>query len=196
MFVLKVTEDLNLKQLDTDDAPALHKLIASCRDYLRKWLNWMDTLQTVEDVKAFIERASREASEYSSIRVGVWFRNELAGLISFEKMDWLNQSAEIGAWLGERFQGKGIMTKATRALVDYAFDQLMLNRVEIRCGTGHLKSQAIPERLGFRKEGILREAEWLHDRYIDHVVYGMTRKDYQNVIGLSSKNLGKGLKNM
>jgi ribosomal-protein-serine acetyltransferase len=183
MFALDVSKDLNLKQLDSEDASELHNLIESCRNDLREWLNWIDILQTVEDVEAFIKRANAEASEYKSLQLGIWFRGELAGLISFETIDWMNQSAEIGTWLGKRFRGKGISTKTTQAFVDYAFQKLNLNRIEIRCGVGNLKSQAVPERLGFRKEGTLHEVEWLHDRYIDHIVYGMTRTDYQKGTG-------------
>ena len=55
----------------------------------------------------------------------------------------------IGYWLGEQFQGKGIMTAACRVLVNYAFNEFKLHRVEIKCATGNTKSCAIPERLLF-----------------------------------------------
>jgi len=70
------------------------------------------------------------------------------------------------------------MRKACRSLVEYAFDEWHLNRVEIRCAVGNTKSRAIPERLGFKSEGILREAEWLYDHYVDHIIYGMLARDW------------------
>jgi ribosomal-protein-serine acetyltransferase len=73
----------------------------------------------------------------------------------------------IGYWLAEDQQGNGVMTRACRALVSYGFDTLQLHRVEIRCATGNERSCAIPKRLGFEHEGILREAEWLYDHYVD-----------------------------
>jgi ribosomal-protein-serine acetyltransferase len=182
MFVLNITEELRLKQLEANEAPELFTLIQSCRSYLRQWLPRIDMFQTVQDVQYFIEGAKAQASAGMGIQAGIWFRGELAGVISFEQIDWTNQSASIGAWLGERFQHNGIVTRATQALIDYSFRGFRLNRVEIRCGTGNLKSRKIPEKLGFQKEGTVREVERLHDRFIDHVIYGMTKSDYQQLM--------------
>lgn len=70
------------------------------------------------------------------------------------------------------------MTKAAKALTDYAFQELKLNRVDIRAAEGNSKSRAIPERLGFVCEGRIRQAEWLYDRYADHIVYGMLADEW------------------
>jgi ribosomal-protein-serine acetyltransferase len=48
-----------------------------------------------------------------------------------------------------------------------------MHKVEIRAASGNKKSRAVPERLGFKQEGCIRQAEWLYDHYVDHVVYGM-----------------------
>jgi hypothetical protein len=58
-------------------------------------------------------------------------------------------------------------------VIDYALNDLGLNRVEIRCGVENLKSRAIPEKLRFTNEGCIREAEWIYEQYIDHLVYGI-----------------------
>jgi ribosomal-protein-serine acetyltransferase len=72
------------------------------------------------------------------------------------------------------------MTKSCKAFIDYALGELNLNRVEIRCAEGNLKSRAIPKRLGFAKEGIIREAEWLYDHYVNHVVYGILAREWRS----------------
>ena len=72
------------------------------------------------------------------------------------------------------------MTKACKVFVDYAFDVLELNRVEIRCAVDNFKSQSIPERLGFIKEGTLRDTEFLYDHYVDCVVYSILKRDWRN----------------
>lgn len=63
-------------------------------------------------------------------------------------INWSNKTAYIGYWLGEEFQGNGIMTKVAKTLTDYAFNELNLNKVEIRAAVENEKSRAIPERLG------------------------------------------------
>ena len=93
-------------------------------------------------------------------------------------MNWANRSTSIGYWLGERYRGSGVMTKSCKAFVEYAFRELNINRVEIRCAEKNLRSRAIPERLGFVNEGMIREAEWLYDHYVDHVVYGILAREW------------------
>jgi len=103
----------------------------------------------------------------------------LAGVISYSAIDWQNRTTELGYWLGEEYQGKGLVTAACRALVEHAFLELGLNRVVISCATENKKSCAIPERLGFRREGVQRQAVWLYDRFVDHVTYAALASDWQ-----------------
>lgn len=72
------------------------------------------------------------------------------------------------------------MTRVTQALIDHAFTDLDFNRVEIRAAFENTKSRSIPERLGFKQEGQIRQAEWLYDHYVDHVIYGMLASDWDN----------------
>jgi ribosomal-protein-serine acetyltransferase len=95
-------------------------------------------------------------------------------------IDWAERKVEIGYWLGESFQGKGLMTKACKTLITYAFAELGLNKVEIHCATENIRSCAIPKRLGFTQEGILRDAEWLYDHFVNLVVYGMLAREWQS----------------
>ncbi|HUP80906.1 MAG TPA: GNAT family protein, partial [Pirellula sp.] len=99
------------------------------------------------------------------------------GMIGFHEIDLANHAASIGYWLSSTFQGRGIMTRACRAVVDHARKDLDLNRVVIRCATENRKSRAIPERLGFHLEGIQREAEWLNDRFVDLAAYSLLKSD-------------------
>src|SRR5699024_583034 len=115
----------------------------------------------------------------SSLTIGVFYDERIVGIVTFNKYNWRNRIGYIGYWLGEPYQGKGIMTESVKALIQYGFTKLRLNRVEIHCATENIKSQAIPKRLGFKKEGHLREAEWLYDHFVDHFVYGLLTSDWQ-----------------
>ena len=109
--------------------------------------------------------------------------SQLVGVIGFVSFDRKNRRTEIGYWLAAEVQGRGIMTRACRAIVAYAFHELTFNRVEIRCATGNARSASITGRLGFRLEGTLRDAEWLHDHFVDHYVYAMLASEWQRLDG-------------
>ncbi|HEX8372400.1 MAG TPA: GNAT family protein [Chthoniobacterales bacterium] len=99
-----------------------------------------------------------------------WHQEALCGVIGYNRIDWESRIAFPGYWLAKGSEGKGIMTQCCRALVDHASTEYRLNRIEIMVATENLKSQAIPDRLGFTREGVLRDAEWLYDHYVDHTV--------------------------
>jgi ribosomal-protein-serine acetyltransferase len=104
-------------------------------------------------------------------------------VIGYHTVDWSNRSTRIGYWLDEGHQGGGTMTAAVRLLVDHALTVWRLNRVEIRAAMENRRSRAIPERLGFREEGVHRQAEQVGGRYLDSVAYSMLAADWPKAIG-------------
>ncbi|OXM82862.1 GNAT family N-acetyltransferase [Paenibacillus rigui] len=104
-----------------------------------------------------------------------WLNNNLM----LEDTLGLSKTADVGYWLAEEFQGNGIMTKVAKALTDHAFHDLSLNKVEIRAAAGNKKSRRIPERLNFVNEGRIRQAEWLYDHFVDHIIYGILAAEWQ-----------------
>jgi len=81
----------------------------------------------------------------------------------------------------EAAQGLHLASGACRAMLHYAFDELQLNRVEIRCAADNARSRRIPERLGFVREGVLRAARRRGEGIVDHLVYGMLAKDWRGL---------------
>ena len=179
MFCIQVDEDLSLGLFEKRHAEELADLIDSSRSYLREWLPWIDFSKTTEDSEQFIQRSLEQFARNDGFQLAIHYKGKIAGIIGLHAINWSNRSTSIGYWLGEGFQGNGLMTKATAAVVRYCFEKLELHRIEIRAATGNTKSRAIPERLGFQKEGCIRECEWLYDHFVDHYVYGLLRKDYQ-----------------
>ncbi|WP_053217116.1 GNAT family N-acetyltransferase [Virgibacillus senegalensis] len=178
MFTYQVDEEIQLKLMELSDAEELFELTNSSRDYLREFLRWVDGTTAAEDTKAFIQSGLQRFAENKSLTTAILFHGEIAGVIGFHEINWHNKSASIGYWLGENHQGKGIMTRSVKALASYGFDRLDLNRIEIRAAAENGKSRAIPEKLGFVKEGRIRQAEWLNDRFVDHVIYGMLASEW------------------
>jgi ribosomal-protein-serine acetyltransferase len=175
---IRIDEDTNLCMLEERHAQELYDLVDANRAHLREWLPWVDYETSVEDSKAFIKHALQQFASNEGFQLGIWYKEQLAGVIGYHPINWPNRKVEIGYWLAQSFQGKGLMTKACKTLVTYAFDELGLNKVFIQCATGNSRSCAIPKRLGFTQEGILRDAEWLYDHYVDHVIFGMLTRDW------------------
>jgi ribosomal-protein-serine acetyltransferase len=178
MFSYRIDEETEIRLLAERHAAEMFALTEENRDYLREWLPWVEVTNSAEDTRRFIKGALDQFAANEGFSAGLYYRGELAGAIGYHKIDWANRKAEIGYWISARYQGKGIVTRAARALVDYTFDELRLNRVEIRAAAGNQKSRAIAERLGFRQEGVLRGAMLLHDRYVDMVIYGMLKEEW------------------
>ncbi|CAG7632868.1 Putative ribosomal N-acetyltransferase YdaF [Paenibacillus solanacearum] len=180
---IQVNDDIVLKRLEADDAESLFALTDASRHHLREWLPWVDGTVHIRNTRDFIAFCEQQHAANNGFNAGIWYKGELTGCIGYHAVDWANKKTSIGYWLGERYQGNGIMSGSCRAMVDHAFHELGLNRVEIRCGTGNAKSRAIPERLGFVNEGLIRQAEWIYDRFVDHIVYGMLRQDWNEGAG-------------
>jgi len=179
MFKYAIEKDLELRLLENNNAEEMFKLIDSCRNHLREWLPWVDNTKSSDDTKNFIEITKKQFASNNGFQAGIWYRGEFAGAIGYHGINWANKSTSIGYWLGKNHVGKGIMTKACKAFIDYALIDLKLNRVEIRCAENNYKSRAIPERLGFTKEGVIREAEWLFNHYVNHVIYGILVSEWK-----------------
>lgn len=178
MFCLIVDDEIKLCLREERHAEELFALVEANRIYLREWLPWLDASTTVDDTRNFIKNSLEQFANNKGFQAAIIYKDKTAGMIGFHQVDWANRAVEIGYWLAADFQGRGIITRSCRYLVDYAFKELDLNRVVIRCAVGNHKSCAIPQRLGFKQEGILRQSEWLYDHHIDLVVYGMLREEW------------------
>lgn len=180
---LHAAADLTLRPLATTDVPALYRLTAASRERLRTWLPWVEGTTSPGDTAAFVQRAIGQADAGTGLHLGLHERGVLAGVIGCRRQD-PPQSLDVGYWLGEGFEGRGLMTAGCRALVTHAFAALGLHRVQIRAATGNARSRAIPERLGFRLEGVLAEAEHIASGWVDHCVYGMVVGEWARLRGL------------
>jgi ribosomal-protein-serine acetyltransferase len=136
--------------------------------------------QSHADTVGFIRNTEKQLAENDGFQVAVTYEESIIGMVVYHGVDWGNRSTSIGYWLAEAHQGKGTMTMAVGALTEHAVSVWKLNRIEIRVAVENSRSRAIPERLGFRQEGILRAAEQVEDRYLDLVPYAMLASDWHS----------------
>lgn len=97
----------------------------------------------------------------------------LLGMASLHRIDWARRSAGLGYWVRSGAQGNGLATEAGRALLTHAFASCRLHRIELLIGQENFPSKRVAEKLGFRREGIAREIEFVGGRYLDHIQYSL-----------------------
>ena len=178
MQSILISEQFSLTPLELRDAEELFSMTDANRQYLRQWLPWLDSIKRVEETRAFIRAAQAQSAQNNGTQLAIRIRSQIVGIVGHHQIDWRNRLTSLGYWIGEEYQGRGVVSAACNALVSHAFDEAKLNRVEIRCAVGNAKSLAIPQRLGFRQEGLLHDAEWLYDHFVDHIVYAMLARDW------------------
>ena len=171
----------SLRALEDGDAEELFELIDANRAHLANWMPFVSQTHSVADSLAFIRAARRQSEENRGVQLAIVRDERIIGVAGFHGIDRTRRSTSIGYWLAAAQQGAGTLTAAVSAMLDHAFDDWGLTRVEIRAGVTNLRSRAIPERLGFRDEGVLRAAERIGTRVIDHAVYVITAREWRRV---------------
>jgi ribosomal-protein-serine acetyltransferase len=172
---------LRLRLLREENASELFALVDRNRAWLRAWLPWIDGNTTPHHSLTFIQWMQGRHADGHGFSCGLFLEGRLIGVAGPHVIDAANRACQIGYWLDEAHTGRGLMASAVRTLVVHAFTIMQLNRIEIRAATGNYASQAVCERLGFIREGVLRDAEWLYDHYVDLTVNSLLAREWQAI---------------
>lgn len=180
-FEIKINDKLSLKSRREEDAEECFQLVDRNRDYLKKWLPWVDGTLSAEDTKKYIIECREKFEKKETADFGIWYENRWVGSMGFNNINLANERAEIGYWLDAEQQGKGIMTACVEALLRYGFEELKLHRIQIRCAAINEKSKAIPERLGFKLEGTIREDHRIDGKFCDGLIFGLLKSEWMGM---------------
>lgn len=148
------------------------------RERLRKFLPWVDGTRTLEDEKAYIQMTLEKWESGQLFDYSIYLKADGAylGNVGIHSIFWEHDRCEIGYWILGRFEGQGYMSEAVRALEATCFET-GFHRVEIRCSSKNVRSASIPERLGYRHEGTLREDSLEKGVRRDTLVFAKLRTD-------------------
>lgn len=188
---LELSGARHLRPIEDGDADELHALIEANRGHLARWLAWAQP-QTPAQTREFIARAHRQRAANDGFQAVIVEDGRIVGMVGFHGIDWPNRATTLGYWLDHGAQGKGTMTEAVRALIDHAFAAWGLNRVEIRLDVENARSRALAERLGFTREGVLRQAMFLAGDFHDDAVYSMLADDWRGGAAAAPRAPGAG----
>lgn len=167
-----------LRLFEESDAGELFAVVDRNRAHLEPWLPWVETTTDAGATLAFIHASHAQVARNDGFQAAIVCGGAIAGVAGFHHVDWHNRATSIGYWLSADRQGRGTMTEAVRALVDHAFGVWGLERVEIQAAVDNHRSRAVPERLGFRREGVRHQAERHGDRFADLVLYAILAADW------------------
>ena len=173
-----VDDNLSIVAPTSEDASELFALVDDNRQYLRKWLPWLDSNVSVIDELDFIEISRKDRLQGSS---GVWLikeNNILIGSISINWIDWDNKSCGLGYWLSEDKTGNGIVTRCCHSMIENLIFNNKIHRFVIEVAINNYSSRKVAESLGMRLEGIIKDRELLYGEYVDAALYAITAPEW------------------
>ena len=178
MQTILVSNEILLERIEVRDAPTIFYAIDQNRSHLGRWLPFVDPTKEISDSETYIRNVILHRDETFNEVYTIWFKGEFAGNIGFHNTDRVNEKTEIGYWLIARMTGNGIITRSCRVLIEFAFEQMRMNRITIRCAIGNAASEKIPTRLGFSFEGIERSGERYHNLFLDLKIFSLLKKEF------------------
>ncbi|RKF13756.1 N-acetyltransferase [Alginatibacterium sediminis] len=179
MFCLQVDEQLKLALVQSSFAEIYLQLVSEDLDYLKQWLAWPSLTLNQAFFERFVQNSLRDYADGKSLTCAMIYQNELVGNISFNEIDQALKSAQIGYWLCSKFQGKGIVTSAAKRLIQYGFEELNLDWIQINAAEHNIPSRAVAQRLGFDFKTIALKAELINGDLLNHAIYMLEKGDYQ-----------------
>lgn len=179
MLSYRIDEDLELAIPRIKDAEALYDAIASSRESLRRYLPWVDHVKQAEDEIASIQHDRQRFAADEGLDLLIWYQGQLAGKISFNGFDHLNEEADVGYWLAEAFRGQGLMTRSLEKMFEIGFEEYDLHRIVVRCATDNVGSNGVAKRTGMYLEGTQRKRLKLADGYHDQNEYALLRDKWK-----------------
>ena len=178
--MIAVNQQAELLIMQPQHGGELFQCLQANRNHLRPWHPWVDILNSETDVNRAIATWQQQHAQSLGFYAGIWCDKKLCGMVSHLILDRTNRWATLWYWLAAACQGRGLMTQSCQSMIRYSFEVLDLHRITIECATDNVRGRAIPERLGFKFEGVIREVEWLGNRFADHAIYGLLRSEWSN----------------
>ncbi len=166
-----------LRSLTISDTDELFALTIRNKDHLKRFLNWMKDGYEKKDTIQFLEESLEKESKGKMLLYAITINGSMIGLVDLHGIN-MDKNAEIGYWLDKGHEGKGIVTEAVKILIEEGFHKLGLHRIGLRCATLNERSCAIPKRLGFTKEGILRESTLIEEKFLDLEIWSLLKDEW------------------
>lgn len=170
------TPRLVLSRVDSTLVPRLMPAIESSHPELDNWMGWAAEA-TLESTTDFARRSALAWDEGGAYQFYLLLDDAPVGTIGVDRVNPILSSAEIGYWIRSDLAGRGLMTEAASAVASFTFDDLGLHRLELHAGVGNRGSIRVAEKLGFQREGVLRDGSRGIAGFHDVIVFGLLASD-------------------
>ncbi len=178
------TERLVLRKFNRRDASTLDEAIRASLPDLNQWLPWARMDYTSGDTTAFIRESAQAWKEDRAWDYSIRKREDPSrhiGNISVWTTSKLGKIAEIGYWIRSDEAGKGVCTESVDRLLEETFDALSYHKVVLRIAIGNDASDRVAEKLGFIREGVLREELLIRGNWVDHSLWSLLDREYRSM---------------
>lgn len=176
------TERLVVRKYAEGDGQQLFLLLErnGNREFLRENVEEVALIRTEEEAEIWVRKRSAEWLAQARFVMGIWLKNEnqYVGQVWIEPKNWNVASFEIGWFLDQGYQGKGIATEAVRRSLEFLFSDFKAYKLIAITRDTNLRSIKLIERLGFRGEGHLRESGIQDGKRYGLLYYGMLRTEF------------------
>jgi ribosomal-protein-serine acetyltransferase len=168
-----------LTPIDPADGPELWSVVDESRWHLERWLPWVPFNNSAEASQRYADACAADWDSGRAVRFGIRDRatQALLGVVGLDSCVHLHRSCELGYWLRRDATGRGLMTEAALACASFALERLSVHRIRCAAATDNYASLRVISRLGFRFEGIARQAEFVGGRWVDHAVFAKLSTD-------------------
>ena len=178
-------EQIYLKPFSRTDIPIWHSWFNS--QELTEHMNKGAYPNTEEAQEEFFQRLSKSKNDVQ-LAIALKTNDSLVGIVSIHNIDWLHRRGDVSIFVADTAHwGKGIATEAISLIVRHAFTKLNLHRLTSGMSSLNVGSRKSFENNGFIIEGTLRKHFFYQDSYVDELVMGLLREDWEQ-----SQSTGKG----
>lgn len=178
MVSIIIDNNILMRSYEIDDAHELFSAVNHSRKHLHPWLDWVDKTTRQEHSLQFIQQSLHQLHTQEALALGIFHDYKIIGGIGLHRWEQTVKKAQIGYWISKDYEGKGIITRCLERFIDFLFEKIGLNKIEIHFIPSNTRSAKVAERLGCRVEGVIRQSHIRNGKPEDIVITGLLKSEW------------------
>lgn len=179
MVSILVDDEILLRSFTVEDAGPLFDAVEKSRRHLRPWLTWIDGTTKLEHSLGFIQLTIQWQNNQEGLALGIFRNRKIIGGIGLHHWDHNLKKGQLGYWIAKEYEGRGIVHKSLVRFIDFLFNKVSLNKIEVHFMPGNARSAKVAERLGCKMEGLLRQSYLKDGKLEDLAVMGLLKSEWK-----------------